>query len=193
MKRRGKPAWIVIVARAWMNSGGYGLTYSAYPRRFKAKPEAISYGFRKVGSGDFNLGELDRGKLLAIWWMDEKVDESREVLAKIAAEIGLPEPSGNEARGKVGGKMMKCPICGKRCEETRDTNREAVAVCDGCGAIWRLETAMEGYYAVRKMLAQAEAERDKARAKLMQVTAELLRVTAELLQREKDAARETCR
>lgn len=36
-----------------------------------------------------------------------------------------------------------CPKCNKRCETTHDLNGESVAVCDGCGRVWRLDTALE--------------------------------------------------
>jgi hypothetical protein len=62
---------------------------------FTRRDKAISAGFRDFGSDDFNIGVLDsRGNLVSIDWMREVVDSEPEVLAPVAAQLGLPGRAG---------------------------------------------------------------------------------------------------
>lgn len=82
--------WIVIQCSAVGNpEAGYRCAYDWDLKRFHDKKRAISHGFKIQGSDDFNLGEVVGGKLVGLWWMDEKIDESEETLKEIQEEIGL--------------------------------------------------------------------------------------------------------
>lgn len=59
--------------------------------------EAKSHGFACLDrSDDFNIGAIRDGRLVAILWMDEIVDDEFEVLDPIAVETGLGRPLGSD-------------------------------------------------------------------------------------------------
>lgn len=51
--------------------------------------DAISVGFDHVESDDFNIGAFRDGRLVALLWMNEIVDDEPGVLLKIEREAGL--------------------------------------------------------------------------------------------------------
>jgi hypothetical protein len=58
---------------------------------FASQPEAQRVGFRTLDrSDDFNIGAIRHGRLVAILWMDEIVDDDSDVVADIAREVGIP-------------------------------------------------------------------------------------------------------
>lgn len=84
--------YIVILQRAWCNSGGHGIEYSSDLVRYDSRKEAISQGFRQIDSDDFNIGVIEGGRLISFDWMDKPVGKdgaSAETLARIAESIGL--------------------------------------------------------------------------------------------------------
>lgn len=71
---------------------------------FATQPEAQRVGFRTLDrSDDFNIGALRKGRLVAILWMNEIVDDEPEIVGEIAAEIGLrpPPESGDSGEGNT--------------------------------------------------------------------------------------------
>lgn len=60
---------------------------------FDHRPDAIARGFKNRGSDDFNVGVLDchTGRLVAIDWMHERVDDDPVVLAEVNEALGLPQ------------------------------------------------------------------------------------------------------
>lgn len=81
--------WIVVVGRAWMNPTGHGMNYYWHGEVFTDKALAVSHGFVMADSDDFNLGRVEDGRLVSLWWMDNNLDESAEVLAEIERQISL--------------------------------------------------------------------------------------------------------
>lgn len=59
---------------------------------FDRREDAITRGFRNRGSDDFNVGVLDSatGRLIALDWMEERVDDDPAVLAEVNEALGLP-------------------------------------------------------------------------------------------------------
>ena len=57
---------------------------------FATQPEAQRVGFRTLDrSDDFNIGAVRKGRLVAILWMDQIVDDEPALMNEIATEIGL--------------------------------------------------------------------------------------------------------
>jgi hypothetical protein len=82
--------WIVITGSAVGDPGsGYGTEYTSDLRKFGRKSEAVSHGFTLGRSDDFNLGFVRGGRLESMWWMDKRVRNDAETLARIGREIGL--------------------------------------------------------------------------------------------------------
>jgi len=82
--------WIVIAGDAVGDqSTGYRSEYHSDLREFSHKSEAASHGFTLGRSDDFNLGFVRGGRLESMWWMDERVRNDAETLAKIGEQIGL--------------------------------------------------------------------------------------------------------
>lgn len=80
--------FIVIHCEAWMNAHGHGFNYYAPSgRRHRLHVAAVREGLRTRGSDDFQIGRLDRGRLTALMWMDEVVDDEPGVLAEVAAQV----------------------------------------------------------------------------------------------------------
>lgn len=58
--------------------------------RFANWQDAVRHGFKIRGSDDFNLGIIERGRLVEFRWMDQPMHESdRDELPTIAKQLGL--------------------------------------------------------------------------------------------------------
>ena len=57
---------------------------------FRSVAEAKRVGLADLyRSDDFNIGAIRNGRLAAILWMDEVVDDDPALMSEIAAEVGL--------------------------------------------------------------------------------------------------------
>ena len=81
--------FIVILAHALCSNGNIGIDHSTDGRKFDTSAEAIKHGFTLGRSDDFNIGEVDGGKLMAVYWMDKRLDEKPEDLAEIEKDLCL--------------------------------------------------------------------------------------------------------
>lgn len=81
--------YITLMGQAIANEGRFEIVYGFDGERFDNRKAAIAHGLRKRGSDDFNIGVLERGKLVSLDWMEESIGERPEVLAEIADQIGL--------------------------------------------------------------------------------------------------------
>ena len=82
-------AYIVIVARAWMNERAYGFNYSSDLKQFTQRRAAIRHGFKLCESDDFNIGTIQGGRLVATGWMDEDFPPEDDDLEAQAEQLGL--------------------------------------------------------------------------------------------------------
>ena len=57
---------------------------------------AIKIGLHERGSDDFNIGAIRDGRLAAVLWMDEIVDDGIDVLDQVAIATGLGRPLDEE-------------------------------------------------------------------------------------------------
>lgn len=82
--------FIVLIGHVVGNpDAGFDIVTCWDGRRFSAKPDAVSHGFRLAGSDDFQIGVVRDGRLVSVWWMDRQIDELPEDLAARSREIGL--------------------------------------------------------------------------------------------------------
>lgn len=82
--------WITVTAQAEGNErDGFRVVHYWDGRKFSHKREAVSNGFTIRGSDDFNVGLVEGGRLVSLWWMEKNLGEDTETLAAIAAEIGV--------------------------------------------------------------------------------------------------------
>ena len=82
-------AYIVIVARAWMNETGHGFNYTSDLKRYHDRSEAIGHGFTLTDSDDFNIGTLDGDRLIAVGWMCKDFAPEDSALGATARQLGL--------------------------------------------------------------------------------------------------------
>lgn len=99
--------YIVIQQHAWCTDGAVGIEYLSDLIRHDTRDEAISHGFNLADSDDFNIGEVEDGRLVSLDWMQKPVGESPETLAQIAELIGL------EALACVNDKGLSNPVAWK--------------------------------------------------------------------------------
>jgi hypothetical protein len=82
--------WIVITGSV---SGDpehtYRTEYDSDLREFSHKSDAVKHGFTLSRMDDFNLGFVRDGRLESMWWMEKRVDNDADTLARIGREIGL--------------------------------------------------------------------------------------------------------
>jgi hypothetical protein len=83
------PEFIVIIASAWCNDTGIGISYSFDGARFNNRADAIKHGFDLRGSDDFNIGQTYGDDLIWFGWMDERMDEDEDTMREIAESAGL--------------------------------------------------------------------------------------------------------
>lgn len=83
------PEFIVIIASAWCNRNGAGISYSWDGSRFNNRPDAIKRGFELRASDDFNIGQTYGDNLIWFGWMDERLDETEDDMRQIAEQTGL--------------------------------------------------------------------------------------------------------
>lgn len=83
------PEFIVICQSAWMNAGGFGISYDWDGAKFNNLPDAIKHGWKLRGSDDFNIGQTYGDDLIWFGWMDKQIKEPIETMREIAGTIGL--------------------------------------------------------------------------------------------------------
>ena len=78
----------IVIFQQVVCSPGMPITidYSWDSRKYNSRSEAITHGFEIRGSDDFNIGIVERGRLVGFSWMDESIPDD---LAAIACMIGL--------------------------------------------------------------------------------------------------------
>jgi len=76
--------YVVAVTHAWANSSGYGFETTLPSRNaWDSRDAAISEGFRVCGTDDFNIVKIRNGKAIAVYWMNEDLNEDAAVLEKL--------------------------------------------------------------------------------------------------------------
>ena len=85
-----EPIYFVICGQA-VGGDGQPITigYSCDHQYFNTRAEAISHGFTKGRSDDFNIGVMQDGKLTSLDWMEKKVTTDPEKLAQIQSDLWL--------------------------------------------------------------------------------------------------------
>jgi hypothetical protein len=91
-KHRSGDAYVLLVSRINGNpESGYTTdTYVPSGVRHESKAVAIREGFIHCGCDDFNVGVIRGGRLAAVLWMDEVVDDEPSEIADRAAALGVP-------------------------------------------------------------------------------------------------------
>ena len=67
----------------------FDVLYSFDGRKFPTRDLAIKHGLKVRGSDDFNIGVINRGKLVSLDWMEKMVDADPSILAAINEQVGL--------------------------------------------------------------------------------------------------------
>lgn len=80
--------YVVIIPYGWMNLNGHSIRYTAGPHADTFET-AITTGFNRYGTDDFNIGVIKNGKLTDFLYMHESLHEPPEILQHINREIGL--------------------------------------------------------------------------------------------------------
>lgn len=75
-------------------AAGFDTVYGFDGQRFPDRAAAVAHGFTLGRSDDFNIGVIEDGRLVSLDWMDRPVDTVPDVLAPIAAQVGLQGPGG---------------------------------------------------------------------------------------------------
>ncbi len=88
MSKRPAMQYIALLGQV-VGSGPFTVEYDWDHQKFDDRKAAISNGFRRRESDDFNIGVLRDGKLVSLDWMQETVDADPETMAAISEGIGL--------------------------------------------------------------------------------------------------------
>jgi hypothetical protein len=78
-----------VILSAWMNESDSGIWYRT-TGQVGTFSEAVSRGFADAESDDFQIAVLRKGRLAAMLWMLEVVDDEPGHLAEVATQTGLP-------------------------------------------------------------------------------------------------------
>lgn len=70
----------------------FRVQYAFDGERFDDRKRAISHGFTLGRSDDFNIGVLERGRLVSVDWMEKPVDTDPSIVQGIAEQVGLRGP-----------------------------------------------------------------------------------------------------
>jgi hypothetical protein len=74
--------WIVLCQQV---VGGqhspFEIVYNFDHRYFSSKTAAIKHGFKVRGSDDFNVAEVEGGKVTRFFWMDEEMKDIHDLEA----------------------------------------------------------------------------------------------------------------
>lgn len=96
--RHRKGDQYVVLFGDWITVGTYGQpdydmvqcwAWLANQRVFNARHNAARAGIQWQGSDDFNIGVLRGGKLVALLWMEEVVDDDPDLMAQIQEDAAL--------------------------------------------------------------------------------------------------------
>lgn len=87
-RHRGGDEYVLIVTRLEGPPPHYFEHYVPSGIRHASIAEAKREGFEHCGCDDFNIAAVRRGRLEAVLWMDEVVDDTPEALAERAAAVG---------------------------------------------------------------------------------------------------------
>lgn len=80
---------------------GYRTTYTIDPHKFTDTNKAMTWGLNNLNrSDDFNIGEWRKGRLAAISWMGEHVDDDAELMAAIETR-GYVEHETPPTKGRI--------------------------------------------------------------------------------------------
>lgn len=90
-KHRQGDRYVLITANVVGNpERGFEIEHYLGTGEFATIGEAKRAGLRHLDrSDDFNIGALRNGRLVAILWMNQIVDDEPEVVAEIAAELRI--------------------------------------------------------------------------------------------------------
>lgn len=81
-QHRDGDTYVVICTSIVGNpEAGYDSVHDVHPKRWARREQAERFGFTLGRSDDFNIGAIRNGKLAAILWMGEVVDDGADVLA----------------------------------------------------------------------------------------------------------------
>ena len=80
-----------VLCRAWMNESGYGFHYYPAGQRRATIAAAKRDGFEAAESDDFNIWVLRSGRLAAVLWMNDVIDDEPDALTRIVAEAGFED------------------------------------------------------------------------------------------------------
>jgi hypothetical protein len=87
--RRGD-TYVLITSNVVGNEHRLDIAYYLAPGRYASLSAAKKAGFRTLHrSDDFNMGVVRDGRLVAILWMNQIVDDEPDVVERIAEEVGL--------------------------------------------------------------------------------------------------------
>jgi hypothetical protein len=89
-RRRGLRTYQAIASHV-IGSAKYGFSIERVPlgESHTVKDAAIADGFRLCGSDDFNVVVIERDRVIAVYWMDNLLNEPPDLLAEIGYQIGL--------------------------------------------------------------------------------------------------------
>jgi len=81
--------YIVLMGQVICSDGKIDVVYGFDGERFKDRNAAIRHGLQERGSDDFNIGVLERGRLVSLDWMHDSIEALPDRLATIADQIGV--------------------------------------------------------------------------------------------------------
>jgi hypothetical protein len=77
-----------VVCQAWVNERGHGFSYHTAGEK-GTHLHAKNEGFRAAESDDFNIAAIRDGRLVALLWMDQIVDDEPSELRDCAEQCGF--------------------------------------------------------------------------------------------------------
>jgi hypothetical protein len=89
--------YMPIRLRMWMNETGHGTWYTVLDAPSRQHERAVRRGLAAEGTDDFQIAVLRGGRLVAMLWMDEVVDDAPDTLAEVAEQIGAHPVTGGDA------------------------------------------------------------------------------------------------
>lgn len=84
----GETAWQVVTSYATGTlEDGYRVTYAG-GLQYRTRKEAWAAGLAEHDHDDFNVAEVRDGRLVALWWDDQVIEEDPADLAEAAEQLG---------------------------------------------------------------------------------------------------------
>lgn len=81
--------FLPYAATVWMNEHDYGWHYRVLDHPATTLPRAIKRGLAMNGSDDFNIAVIRGGRMVAVLWMEDDLDEDQDVIDRIADALGV--------------------------------------------------------------------------------------------------------